>query len=73
MLDLKYAINFRVAVYVRYSQLNKDLTDMEHILLQSGKSSVTRTLVRDKHLDSLIDTIRERHITFNRDLSGRVR
>ena len=45
---------------------------MEPIVLHSGKRIVTSPMVLDKQLDFLIDTIRERHITFNRNLSGLV-
>ena len=72
LLDEKQAINFLVAVYVRYSHPNKNLTDREPIGLHSGKRLVTSPLVFDRELDSLIDTVRERHIMFNRNLrSGR--
>ena len=48
LLDDKHGINFWVAVYVRYSHPNKDLTDTEPIVLQSGKRIVTSIVVLAK-------------------------
>ena len=72
MMDEKHGINFWVAVYVRYTHPTKDLGDQDTIILHSGKRIVTSSVVLDKQLDSLIDTIRERHISFNRNVSGLV-
>ena len=68
--DDKYRVNFWVAVYLRYTHPTKDLNDLDTIILHSGKRIVTSPVVLDKQHDSLIDTFRERHITFNRNLSG---
>ena len=72
LLDCKQGIKFWVAVYVRYSHQNKTLTEREPIVLHRGKRLVTRPLVLEKQLDSLIDSIRERHTMFNRNISGLV-
>ena len=45
---------------------------MERIVLHSGKRIVTGPLVLDRQLNSLIDSIRERHNTFSRNISGLV-
>ena len=72
-LDLLYkknGIDFWVSVYVRYTDPNMDLGDLDTIVLHSGKRIVTSPVVFDNQLDALIDSIRERHITINRNLSG---
>ena len=70
LLDDKKGINFSMAVYVRYSHPTKGLGDMEPNVLHSGKRIITSHLVLDRQLDSIIDTVRERHIKFIRNLSG---
>ena len=72
MLDGKQAIHFWLTDYVRNAHPTKDLTDKEPIVLHSGKRIVTSPVVLDKQLDSLIDALRDRHSTFNRNLSGLV-
>ena len=72
LLDNKHGINFWVAVSVRYTHPTKDVTDMEPVILHSGKRIVTSPVVLRAQLDSLIDVLRERHIHFNRNLSGLV-
>ena len=63
MIDDKHGIICRVTVYLRYSHPTKVLGDMDTIVLHSGKRNVTSPVVLDKQLDSIIDRIRERHIT----------
>ena len=57
---------------MRYTHPTKDLGDLYTIVLHSGKRIITSPVVLHKQLDALIDTIRERHIIFNRNLSGLV-
>ena len=71
MIHDKHGVNFWVAVYVRYTHPTTDLGDID--IFHSGKHSITRPVGLDKEIDALIDTIRERHISFKRNLSGLVR
>ena len=56
LLEGKEAVKFWVAAYVRYSHQIKDLTDMEPILLHSGKRIMKILLVLEGQLDTLLDT-----------------
>ena len=72
LLENKHCMNFWVAVHVRYTYPTKDLGNSDTILLHSGMNSGPGPLVLDRQLGSLIETLRERHIYFNRNLSGLV-
>ena len=72
LLDNKQAENILVADYFRYSHPTKDLHDMEPIDFHRWQRIIIGPVVLHKHLASLIDTIRVRDITVNRNLSGLV-
>ena len=72
MIEDKQGVNFWEAVYVLYTHPSKDLGNQDTIVLHSGKRIITSPVVLDKQLDSLIDALRDRHISFNRNLSGLV-
>ena len=70
LLDNKQTIDNCVAFHVRYNDSRKDLCYPDTIVLHSGPNIVSSPLLLDRGLDSLIDTLRERHNTFNHNLSG---
>ena len=65
-------MNILDAVHVRYTHPIKDLGNSETIVFHSGTNILSSPLVLDRQLDTVIDTLRERHITFNHNLSGLV-
>ena len=48
----------------------KDLGISEMVVFHCRRNIVTSPLILDRQLDTLIDTLRERHMIFIRNLSG---
>ena len=72
LLDNKHDINFWASVHVRYTHATKELGNSDRIVLHSGPNMVIIPVLLDRQVDSIIDTIRDRHIIFKRNLPGLV-